>query len=115
MKYIGNKDAIKYIRSLPKRTRQRWEKLFPMITPDLADLLTQMLSFNPDKRISAEECLEHSFFEEYADEIKDIKPSKYVFDWSWDNFEPTKDLLQNIVYEESLVYHPEAKSIAVKK
>lgn len=24
MKYIGNKDAIKYIKSLPKRSRQKW-------------------------------------------------------------------------------------------
>lgn len=24
MKYIGNKDAIKYIKSLPKRTKQKW-------------------------------------------------------------------------------------------
>jgi mannose-6-phosphate isomerase-like protein (cupin superfamily) len=29
------------------------------------------------------------------------------FDWSWDNFEPTKDLLQTMVWEESLEFHPE--------
>lgn len=32
-----------------------------------------------------------------------------MFDWSWDNFKPTKDLLQNMVYDESLFYHPEVK------
>jgi hypothetical protein len=32
-----------------------------------------------------------------------------MFDWSWDSFNPTKDLLQNMVYEESLFYHPEIK------
>ena len=32
--------------------------------------------------------------------------SKEVYDWSWDNFEPTKEILQNMVYEESLSYHP---------
>jgi len=52
-KFIGNKDAIKYIKSLPKRTKQKWEKLFPNITPDLSDLMSRMLCFNPDKRISA--------------------------------------------------------------
>lgn len=67
MRFIGNKDAIKYIKSLPKRTKQKWEKLFPNITPDLSDLLIRMLCFNPDKRISAEEALEHPFFEEYSD------------------------------------------------
>lgn len=32
-----------------------------------------------------------------------------MFDWSWDSFKPTKELLQTMVYEESLVYHPEIK------
>jgi hypothetical protein len=32
-----------------------------------------------------------------------------MFDWSWDNFKPTKDILQNMVYDESLIYHPETK------
>ena len=32
-----------------------------------------------------------------------------MFDWAWDSFKPTKDILQNMVYEESLVYHPEVE------
>ena len=52
MKYIGNENAIKYIKSLPKRTKQNWEKLFPNITAPAADLLSKMLTFNPDKRYS---------------------------------------------------------------
>jgi hypothetical protein len=58
-----------------------------------------MLCFNPDKRALADECLLHPFFSEYGDEIEQIIPNKSVFDWSWDSFKPTKDLLQNIVYE----------------
>lgn len=98
MRYIGNQDAIKYIKSLPKRSKQKWEKLFPNIVPELSDLLTKMLAFNPDKRFTVEDCLEHPFFEEYSDDIADMPLSKEPFDWAWDNFEPTKDLLQNIVY-----------------
>jgi hypothetical protein len=30
-----------------------------------------------------------------------------MFDWSWDSFKPTKDILQNMVYDESLAFHPE--------
>ena len=33
MKYIGNKDAIKYIKSLPKRSKQKSTNLFPSVTP----------------------------------------------------------------------------------
>ena len=27
------------------------------------------------------------------------------FDWAWDNFEPTREKLQRVVWEESLQYH----------
>lgn len=115
MSYIGNQDAIKYIKSRPKRSKQKWEKLFPSITPELSDLMSRMLTFNPDNRISAEECLDHPFFEDCMEDFEGIPTSKEVFDWSWDNFEPTKELLQNIVYEESLVYHPEPKAMGVRR
>jgi mitogen-activated protein kinase 1/3 len=31
MKYIGNQNAIKYIKSLPKRSKQKWEQLYPKV------------------------------------------------------------------------------------
>lgn len=51
---VGNDNAIKYIKSLPKRTRQSWDKLFSNINPQAADLLNKMLTFNPDKRYTVE-------------------------------------------------------------
>ena len=37
------------------------------------------------------------------------------FDWSWDNFEPTKELLQNMVWDESLEFHPEGEDEVVQQ
>jgi serine/threonine protein kinase len=56
-KYIGNENALKYIKNLPKRTRQAWDKLFPNFKPATYDLLNRMLTFNPDKRYTVDECL----------------------------------------------------------
>lgn len=69
-------------------------------------MLSKMLTFNPDKRYTVEECLAHPYFDGLHDEEQEII-SKKMFDWSWDSFKPTKELLQNMVYEESLFYHPE--------
>ena len=52
LKYIGSDNALKYIKTLPKRTKQSWDKLFPGFKPQTYDLLTKMLTFNPDKRYS---------------------------------------------------------------
>ena len=54
MQYIGNPNAINYIKSLPKRTKQSFSTLFPKANPLLLDLLTKMITFNPDKRYTIE-------------------------------------------------------------
>jgi len=61
--YIGNEQALSYIKSLPKRTKQSWKNLFPNASSLSLDLLTKMLTFNPNKRFTVDECLSHPYFE----------------------------------------------------
>jgi mitogen-activated protein kinase 1/3 len=105
MAYITNDKALEYMKSLPKRTKLPLKNLYPEANPVALDMLEKMLVFNPDKRYTAEECLGHPYFEEYH--TPEAEPlCDEVFDWSWDNFEPTKDGLQEMVYNEATKYHP---------
>lgn len=52
-----------------------------------------MFCFNPEKRITALECLEHPFFAEYEEELDGTHVSKEKFDWSWDDFELSRPKL----------------------
>jgi mitogen-activated protein kinase 1/3 len=65
-----------------------------------------MLTFNPDKRLTVEECLNHPYFEGLHNPDEEPTAEK-PFDWSFDNFEPTKEILQKMVWDESLIFHPE--------
>ena len=68
-------------------------------------MLSHIITFNPEKRYTVEECLAHEYFSGlHNPEEEPVCPT--VFDWSWDNFEPTKEILQTMVYEDSLKYHP---------
>jgi mitogen-activated protein kinase 1/3 len=51
-----------------------------------------MLTFNPHKRYTVEECLAHPYFESLHNPDEEPVCDR-VFDWGWDNFEPTKELL----------------------
>lgn len=52
MAYIGNENALKYIKSLPKRSKQSWQNLYPKANTQCLDLLSKMLTFNPEKRFT---------------------------------------------------------------
>ena len=54
--------ASEYIDSLEKKQARPLDKLFPAASPVALDLLKRMLMFNPGKRITADEALEHDFF-----------------------------------------------------
>lgn len=103
MRYISNEGAVKYLRGLPKRTKQSWETLFPKSNKVGLDLLSKMLTFNPDDRYSALECLEHPYFEGLYN--PDEEPTcAEPFDWAWDEFELTKERLQSMVFDEAVSY-----------
>lgn len=105
MSFIGNDSARRYIRSLPKRQRVPWSSLYPKANPVALDLLNKMLIFNPEKRYTVEQCLAHPYFDGLHNP-EDEPTAPEPFDWSFDDFTPTKPLLQSMIYDESLRFHP---------
>lgn len=103
LSYIGNESALKYVKGLPKRSKQPWKTLFPKANPLALDLLDKMLTFHPDKRPPIEECIRHQYFQGMHDPNEE-PVCKAPFDWTFDKFTPTKELLQKKVLEESLSF-----------
>jgi mitogen-activated protein kinase 1/3 len=71
------------------------------------DLLSKMLTFSPNSRLTIEQCLSHPYFEGLHDDNEPT--SDEFFDWSWDNFELRKDTLQTMVYEEAVTWSQKMK------
>lgn len=91
---------------LPKRTKQQYNVLFSKANPVALDMLGKMLVFNPNKRFTVEQCIEHPYFEGlHNPEEEPVANSP--FDWKFDDMEITKENIQSMIYDESLHFHPE--------
>src|ERR1700722_2475523 len=61
--YIGitSRRSRDYIRALPIRKRRPFNVLFPHASLDAIDFLSKTLTFDPKKRITVEQALEHPY------------------------------------------------------
>lgn len=70
---IPNEKSRKYVAALPKRQKIPWDQQYPDATPEAISLLDKMLTFNPERRITAEEALAHPYFSEYHDPLDEVR------------------------------------------
>lgn len=115
LEFVKDEISKGFILKQEKKQKKNLHHLFPYIKKKEAiDLLTNMLVFNPQKRFDAKQCLMHKYFDNIRDQDF-IDMSNSHFDWDFDDIELNKELIQTLIYEESLSFHPESNKIAKEK
>ena len=103
---INNPQAVEYIRALPKRDRVPFEKLYPNASKEAIDLLSKMLVFDPRKRITAAQSLEH----EYLAALHNVndEPDAEAFSFPFEKKDVSENELRGLIWEQLRRFHPEA-------
>lgn len=84
---VDNASAQNYIRKMPRSKKKPFRQLFPRAQIGALDLLEKMLRFNPAKRISVREALEHPWLRHLGTSRRDVCSQKLDF-----SFERTEKL-----------------------
>jgi len=104
---IGSEKARNFIRSLPQKDPIDFHKLFPNASELAIDLVEKMLRFDPDKRITVEEALEHSYLAQLHDP-SDEPVCEEEFHFIWDSVNLTKEMLKELIFKEMAAFHEDA-------
>ena len=98
---VLNEKARAYLQSLPFKQKVPWSKLYPKADPMALDLLEKMLTFNPNKRITVDQALAHSYLEQYYDPADEpIADEPFTFDVECDDL--PKEQLKKMIFEETI-------------
>lgn len=100
--------GYRFIIKCPPADKVSWSDLLPAATETARCVVEATLHFDPTARVEVQEALRLPYFEKAyseTDVANDMRLHKV--DWSFDDFEPTRPLLQKYMYLECARFHSE--------
>mmetsp|Transcript_3731 Transcript_3731/g.6933 ORF Transcript_3731/g.6933 Transcript_3731/m.6933 type:complete len:411 (-) Transcript_3731:65-1297(-) len=86
--------VMRFMEGLDDRKGANIQELYPRASELAADLMMKFLQFNPSKRATVIEGLEHPFFKDIREPQAETACGR-VFDWGYEKFTQTKIALQD--------------------
>uniref|UniRef100_A0A1J3DJX7 mitogen-activated protein kinase n=1 Tax=Noccaea caerulescens TaxID=107243 RepID=A0A1J3DJX7_NOCCA len=109
LEFIDNPKAKRYIRSLPYSPGKSLSRLYPGANVLAIDLLQKMLVFDPSKRISVTEALQHPYMAALYD--PNANPQAQVpIDFDVDE-DLGEEMIREMMWNEMLHYHPQTSTL----
>ncbi|CCM04386.1 uncharacterized protein FIBRA_06561 [Fibroporia radiculosa] len=110
LRRVGSPRAQDYIRSLPIKPRVPFQTLFPRANPLAIDLLSQLLQFDPAKRITCEQALNHPYLAVWHDPA-DEPACPTPFDFGFEE-EDSIEGMKHLIVEEVRAFRSEVRAQA---
>uniref|UniRef100_A0A7R9SVU4 Protein kinase domain-containing protein n=1 Tax=Polyblepharides amylifera TaxID=1486889 RepID=A0A7R9SVU4_9CHLO len=104
LQFINSEKARRYISSLPHHPRVSLQALYPNSCRHAIDLIDKMLVFDPSKRITVEQALEHPYLASLHD-ISDEPCAVERFEFEFECENLREDFIRDLVYKEAMEWH----------
>lgn len=100
--------ARAFLKKCPVAPKASWSRLLPGASSAAVEVIEAMLRFDPIARTNVQDAMRLRYFENlFEEEDLEHDTRQTAVDWAFDDFTPTKPVLQNLVYCECAAFHPE--------
>ncbi len=103
---IDNDRARSYLKTLEFRPKIDLYKRFPMADPLAVDLLSKLIQFDPSKRFTAAQALEHQYLADFRQPEDEGTYDNGAVDFSFEDLPLTKELIKNLIIKEIIIDNP---------
>ncbi|KAJ8531900.1 hypothetical protein ON010_g14060 [Phytophthora cinnamomi] len=110
--FVKNTKALRFLTKLAISKPKKWHDVFAgsgtenAVSSEAIDLLSKMLLFNPEKRISVDTALRHPYLATFFDENDLVVSSSFDFSFDLPDDQLSKDALINLLCEDIEQFHP---------
>lgn len=104
--FIDSDKARAWIHAQAITKRVPWGQVYPGATPDAVDLITRMLHFNPARRISVDEALEHPYMAAYHEPPTEVVAQGPI-NCDFERQELTENQLRDLAFKEVIGFRAE--------
>jgi len=105
IKKISDSKARHYLRELPHHEGMPWDELLPRTNPLAIDLISKLLTFDVENRITVDQAIEHPYFQRVREPLleKTHKPIKFEFE----DLKLESDTMRAYILKEICHYNPD--------
>ena len=102
----GRSNSREIIYKFGKIPKIPFKEIFKSASDEALDLLEKMLKFDPDKRISIEDALNHKYFDDIPkEEEENVVEQISKFDFEFEELDLNISELRDLILHEIMLYH----------
>ncbi|KAL8191664.1 hypothetical protein R6Q57_028395 [Mikania cordata] len=102
--FLRSDNARKYVKQLPRVPTKSFQTKFPNVSPLVLDLAEKMLVFDPSKRISVEDALNHPFLQSLH-EINEEPTCSSPFVFDFEQTSLSEEDVKELIWKETLKFN----------